>query len=166
MSAPLGRRPTRRLVRWSSSCSTRCLKASPLRCVLAGARYSSSSATACSRSFHLKTRHGIRPATGHLTRRDARYRSECCTGMAGKPAAAVDVALHLGEVLYGHDGAADRIDFTVIGPAVNEVAHIEALYEPLGHRCSSLHTSQAAAAVNSSAATICAGSVTARKSIG
>jgi adenylate cyclase len=51
---------------------------------------------------------------------------------AGKPAVAVDLALHLGEVLYGNVGAVDRLDFTVIGPAVNEVARIEALCEPLG----------------------------------
>jgi adenylate cyclase len=54
--------------------------------------------------------------------------------MAGKPVAAVDLGLHLGEVLYGNVGAIDRLDFTVIGPAVNEVARIEALCEPLGRR--------------------------------
>jgi adenylate cyclase len=53
---------------------------------------------------------------------------------AGKPTAQVDLALHLGEVLYGNVGAVDRLDFTVIGPAVNEVARIEALCEPLGRR--------------------------------
>jgi adenylate cyclase len=51
---------------------------------------------------------------------------------AGKPVATVDLALHAGEVLYGNVGAVDRLDFTVIGPAVNEVARIEALCEPLG----------------------------------
>jgi adenylate cyclase len=51
---------------------------------------------------------------------------------AGKPIATVDLALHAGEVLYGNVGAIDRLDFTVIGPAVNEVARIEALCEPLG----------------------------------
>jgi len=51
---------------------------------------------------------------------------------AGKPTAAVDLALHLGEVLYGNVGAVDRLDFTVIGPAVNEVARMELLCEPLG----------------------------------
>ena len=51
---------------------------------------------------------------------------------AGQPVASVDVALHLGDVLYGNVGAVDRLDFTVIGPAVNEVARIEALCEPLG----------------------------------
>ena len=53
---------------------------------------------------------------------------------AGKPTAAVDLALHLGEVLYGNVGAVDRLDFTVIGPAVNEAARIETLCEPLGRR--------------------------------
>lgn len=48
------------------------------------------------------------------------------------PAAGVDFALHLGDVLYGNIGAADRLDFTVIGPAVNEVDRIEKLCEPLG----------------------------------
>jgi adenylate cyclase len=51
---------------------------------------------------------------------------------AGKRPVAVDLALHLGEVLYGNVGAADRLDFTIIGPAVNEVARIETLCEPLG----------------------------------
>ncbi len=53
---------------------------------------------------------------------------------AGKPVGAVDLALHLGEVLYGNVGAADRLDFTVIGPAVNEAARIETLCEPLGYK--------------------------------
>jgi class 3 adenylate cyclase len=52
----------------------------------------------------------------------------------GKPIAAVDLALHLGEVIYGNVGAMDRLDFTVIGPAINEVVRIEALCEPLGRR--------------------------------
>jgi adenylate cyclase len=52
----------------------------------------------------------------------------------GKPIATVDLALHLGEVLYGNVGAVDRLDFTVIGPAVNEVARIETLCEPLGRK--------------------------------
>jgi adenylate cyclase len=51
---------------------------------------------------------------------------------AGVPIAAVDLALHIGEVLYGNVGATDRLDFTVIGPGVNEATRIEALCEPLG----------------------------------
>ena len=46
----------------------------------------------------------------------------------------IDLALHTGEVLYGNVGAADRLDFTVIGPAVNEAARIETLCEPLGRK--------------------------------
>ena len=53
---------------------------------------------------------------------------------ASKPIADVDLALHIGEVLYGNVGAADRLDFTVIGPAVNEAARIETLCEPLGRK--------------------------------
>jgi adenylate cyclase len=64
----------------------------------------------------------------------------------GKPVAVVDLALHLGEVLYGNVGAVDRLDFTVIGPAVNEVARIEKLCEPLGRRV--LVSAELAAATN------------------
>src|SRR5713226_9047685 len=53
---------------------------------------------------------------------------------AGKPIAEVDLALHLGEVLYGNVGATDRLDFTVIGPAVNEVARIEKLCDLLDRK--------------------------------
>lgn len=65
---------------------------------------------------------------------------------ASKPTVAVDFALHLGEVQYGNIGAVDRLDFTVIGPAVNEVARIEALCEPLG--CQVLVSAELAAAVD------------------
>lgn len=45
----------------------------------------------------------------------------------------VDIALDLGELMYGNVGSNRRLDFTVIGPAVNEASRIEALCEPLGH---------------------------------
>lgn len=44
------------------------------------------------------------------------------------------VALHVGEVMYGNIGAADRLDFTVIGPAVNLSQRIEQLCKTLGRR--------------------------------
>ncbi len=42
------------------------------------------------------------------------------------------IALHLGEVFFGNVGAPDRLDFTVIGAAVNEAARVEALTKALG----------------------------------
>ena len=51
---------------------------------------------------------------------------------AGEPALELEIALHMGEVLYGNVGSARRLDFTVIGPAVNEASRIEALCGELG----------------------------------
>jgi adenylate cyclase len=42
------------------------------------------------------------------------------------------LALHIGELLYGNIGAANRLDFTCIGPAVNLAARLEALAARLG----------------------------------
>ncbi len=41
------------------------------------------------------------------------------------------IALHTGKVTYGNVGAQDRLDFTVIGPAVNEVVRVEELSKRL-----------------------------------
>ena len=40
------------------------------------------------------------------------------------PVTQVYVGLHSGEVFYGNIGSDERLDFTVVGPAVNEVARI------------------------------------------
>jgi len=37
------------------------------------------------------------------------------------------LGLHIGEVFYGNIGSKERLDFTVIGPAVNEVSRIAAM---------------------------------------
>jgi adenylate cyclase len=37
------------------------------------------------------------------------------------------LALHIGDVFYGNIGSKDRLDFTVVGPAVNEVSRIAAM---------------------------------------
>ncbi len=41
------------------------------------------------------------------------------------------IALHLGEIFWGNIGAADRLDFTAIGPAVNLASRLEGLCRPL-----------------------------------
>jgi adenylate cyclase len=51
---------------------------------------------------------------------------------AGRAALAIDIALHEGDVTYGNVGTADRLDFTVIGPAVNEATRLEGLCKALG----------------------------------
>jgi len=43
------------------------------------------------------------------------------------PATDMYLGLHLGEVFYGNIGSKERLDFTVIGPAVNEVSRIAAM---------------------------------------
>ena len=50
----------------------------------------------------------------------------------GLPPLPFGAALHLGEMLWGNIGAADRLDFTAIGPAVNLVSRLEGLCRPLG----------------------------------
>ena len=47
---------------------------------------------------------------------------------AGKrPVTSVYLGLHIGEVFYGNIGSEDRLDFTVVGPAVNEASRIAAM---------------------------------------
>jgi adenylate cyclase len=45
---------------------------------------------------------------------------------------ALDMALHAGELTYGNIGTAERLDFTVIGPAVNEATRLESLCKQIG----------------------------------
>ena len=45
----------------------------------------------------------------------------------GKPVTDMYLGLHVGEVFYGNVGSRERLDFTVIGPAVNEVSRIAAM---------------------------------------
>lgn len=53
---------------------------------------------------------------------------------AGQPEIRFGVGLHAGTVVYGNVGAPDRLDFTVMGPAVNRAARIESLTKELGCR--------------------------------
>ena len=51
---------------------------------------------------------------------------------ARKPKVNYGIALHFGNLLYGNVGGGNRLDFTVIGPAVNLASRIEGLTRELG----------------------------------
>ena len=53
---------------------------------------------------------------------------------AGKPAIRYGVALHIGDFMFGNIGAPERLDFTVVGPAVNLTERLEALTVQLERR--------------------------------
>jgi adenylate cyclase len=48
-----------------------------------------------------------------------------------RPTTGFTLALHEGEVLYGNVGSRERLDFTVLGPAVNETSRIQAMSRSL-----------------------------------
>jgi class 3 adenylate cyclase len=80
------------------------------------------------------------PSIEEILRRDAIGRLQCKRDAASTDSTPIgrgweagcrsDLALHLGEVLYSNVGAVDRLEVTVIGPAVNEVARVEKLCQP------------------------------------
>lgn len=45
----------------------------------------------------------------------------------GRPTTSAYIGLHVGEVFYGNIGSEDRLDFTVVGPTVNEVSRIASM---------------------------------------
>jgi adenylate cyclase len=59
------------------------------------------------------------------------HAAERCRAEATKVPIFSGVGLHTGEVIYGNVGAPGRLDFTVIGTAVNTAARIAALCRPL-----------------------------------
>jgi len=62
---------------------------------------------------------------------DAVRRLDEDPAMEGEPPLEIVVALHVGTVMYGNIGAANRLDFTVIGPAVNLTSRVEAIAKTL-----------------------------------
>lgn len=50
----------------------------------------------------------------------------------GETVTSVTLALHAGEILYGNIGADNRLDFTVIGPAVNLTVRLSGLHRSVG----------------------------------
>jgi adenylate cyclase len=54
--------------------------------------------------------------------------------LGGEPVPRHCISLHVGDIIYGNIGAADRLDFTAIGPAVNLVARVDQLSKPLNRQ--------------------------------
>jgi adenylate cyclase len=84
--------------------------------ILAIFPYESEPESACARAV---------AAEGALRRRLGKLNEKRTA--AGKPTTEIYLGLHIGEVFYGNIGSRERLDFTVIGPAVNEVARIAAM---------------------------------------
>lgn len=65
--------------------------------------------------------------------RDARARAAEANARAeaGAPEIAFGLGLHVGTVLYGNIGVPERVEFSVIGAAANEVARLEGLTKTL-----------------------------------
>ncbi len=71
---------------------------------------------ACSAALSAAT--AVREGIGRLNKRRLEE---------GKPVTDMYLGLHVGEVFYGNIGSRERLDFTVIGPAVNEASRIAAM---------------------------------------
>ncbi len=50
----------------------------------------------------------------------------------GETTTGITIALHAGEILYGNIGAENRLDFTVIGPAVNLTVRLSGMHRSVG----------------------------------
>ena len=93
-----------------------------------GGQVLSSWATACWRSSAPPPRGCLRGGPGRLGRGE-----RLCAGLRRRRIGETHpyLALHAGEVLYGNIGGRARLDFTVLGPAVNEASRIAALCRQL-----------------------------------
>ncbi|MGC2778961.1 MAG: adenylate/guanylate cyclase domain-containing protein [Bradyrhizobium sp.] len=76
---------------------------------------------ACANLLHAVT--GARKAMAELNARN---------GEAGRAPLNYGIGVHVGDVMYGNIGSRSRLDFTVIGPAVNMASRMEALTKQVG----------------------------------
>src|SRR5260370_31852665 len=74
--------------------------------------------TAAARRAALGADHRLRHNMAELNARRARD---------GRPTTSAWVGLHVGDVFYGNIGSEDRLDFTLVGPTVNEVSPIASM---------------------------------------
>jgi adenylate cyclase len=79
--------------------------------------------------FSQSSLHALEAAAEGLARLDAVNQTR---RSVGRSELKIGIGLHLGEVIYGNVGSAGRLDFTVIGPAVNLASRIEDLTKRLG----------------------------------
>ena len=76
---------------------------------------------ACANLLYAVT--GARKAMAELNARN---------GEAGRAPLNYGIGVHVGDVMYGNIGSRSRLDFTVIGPAVNMASRLEALTKQVG----------------------------------
>ena len=69
----------------------------------------------------------MRGAAGRTSLQAQHDRAQRPPRSRGRPTTSAYVGLHVGEVFYGNIGSEDRLDFTVVGPAVNEVSRIASM---------------------------------------
>src|SRR5204862_2933161 len=67
------------------------------------------------------------PVYAAISPRHLVYELNSLPTAVSKPATDMYLVLHVGEVFYGNVGSRERLDFTVIGPAVNEASRIAAM---------------------------------------
>lgn len=80
------------------------------------------------------SRSAVEAAKDAISRLHTSDQAICATiaSADSRPSLKAGIVLHEGEVFFGNIGAPDRLDFTVIGAAVNEACRVEALTKTIG----------------------------------